>query len=77
MSKTIEKNILTVTIKRFLREFSLYWTFICTDENNDKNKTNLPSPFFHPSKIFINRSKTAESMSLQFSKFLFVFIKRI
>ena len=49
MSKTIEKNKLTVTIKRFLREFSLYWTFVCTDENNDKNKTNLPSPFFHPS----------------------------
>ena len=30
--------------KRLLLEFNLYWKFMCTDKNNDKNKTNLPPP---------------------------------
>ena len=46
MNKAMEENKLTVTIKIFLSEFSLYWKFACTDENNDKNKTNVPPPFF-------------------------------
>ena len=42
MSKTVEEIIVTVLIKRLFSEFNLYWKFICTDGNNDKNKTNLP-----------------------------------
>ena len=41
MSKAIEENKLTVMIKNILCEFDLFWKFMCTDENNDKNKTNL------------------------------------
>ena len=31
MSKAIEENKLTVAIRRLLREFNLYWKFMCTD----------------------------------------------
>ena len=48
MSKAIEKNKLTVMIKMLLWEFNSYWKFMCTKENNDKNKSNLPpSPFLN------------------------------
>ena len=40
MSNAIEGNKLTVMIKRILWEFSLYWKFMDTGKNNDKNKTN-------------------------------------
>ena len=40
MSKTIEYNKQKTTIKRLVWEFNLYRKFICTDKNNDKNKTN-------------------------------------
>ena len=40
MSKTIEYNKQKTTIKRLAWEFNLYRKFICTDKNNDKNKTN-------------------------------------
>ena len=43
MSKAIEEYNLTAVIKRLLWEFELYWEFMCTSENNDKNKTNLYS----------------------------------
>ena len=39
MSKVIEESKVTVMIKRLSREFNSYWKFVCTDENNDKNKT--------------------------------------
>ena len=55
MNKAMEENKLTVTIKRCLSEFSLYWKFACTDENNAKNKTNVPPPSFHSSYSFLNR----------------------
>ena len=42
MSKKVEENKVTVMIKRLLSEFNLYWKFMCTVENNDKKKTNLP-----------------------------------
>ena len=40
ISKTIEYNKQKTTIKRLVWEFNLYRKFICTDKNNDKNKTN-------------------------------------
>ena len=36
MSKAIEEN------KTSIRVQFIYWVFISTDKNNDKNKTNLP-----------------------------------
>ena len=39
MSKAIEESKVTVMIKRLSREFNSYWKFVCTDENNGKNKT--------------------------------------
>ena len=39
MSKAIEENKLAVAIK--IWEFNLYWIFMCLEENNDKDKTNL------------------------------------
>ena len=47
MSEAIEKNKQKVTIKRLVREFNLYWKFLCTNKNNDKNKTNFSPPLFH------------------------------
>ena len=44
VSKAIEENELTVMIKGLSWEFNLYWKFMCADENNNKNKTNLPQP---------------------------------
>ena len=45
MSKAIEENKLTITIKRLLQEeFNLDRKFMCTDKSNDKNKTKLPPP---------------------------------
>ena len=44
VSKAIEENKLTVMIKGLSWEFNLYWKFMCADENNNKNKTNLPQP---------------------------------
>ena len=41
ISKAIEENKLTVTIKRRLWGFSLCRKFTCTGKNNDKNKTNV------------------------------------
>ena len=35
MSKAIKENKLTVTIKRLLWEFSLYWRFMCKHKSND------------------------------------------
>ena len=40
---------------------------MCTDKNNDKNKTNLPPPPSTP--------VTAKSMTSKFSDFQFVLIK--
>ena len=53
MSKAIEENELTVLIKRLLCEFSKYWKFMCTDENSDKNKRNLPLSPSTPATIFL------------------------
>ena len=69
MSKAIEENKLTVTIKRSLWEFNLFWKFICTDKNNEKNKTN-----FHFSYNFLNYWKTIKPMTLKLSDFQFFFI---
>ena len=46
MNKEKEENKSTVTIKR------LYWKFLCTDKNDYKNKTNLPSPQLPPQLQF-------------------------
>ena len=42
MGKAVEENKYKVKIKRLVWEFNLYWKFMCTDKNNDKNK-NSPS----------------------------------
>ena len=47
---------------------------MCTDKNNDKNKTNLPRPPFHSSYSFLNSLKTTMPMALKFSDFQFVSI---
>ena len=52
MSSAIEDK-LTITIKRLLREFNLYWKLMCTDKNNDQNKTNLLPPSSTPVSIFL------------------------
>ena len=59
--------------KRLLWEFNSYSKLMCTDKNNDKNKTNLPSPF-HSSDSFLNFWKTAKPMTLKSSDFQFVSI---
>ena len=56
MNKAIEENKLTVTIKRLL-QFNLYLKFLCTDKNNDKNKTNLPLLTSTPVTVFLIAEK--------------------
>ena len=61
MSKAIEENKLTVTIKKIMWEFSLYWKFMCMDKTNDKNKASLPHPLsLHSSYCFPNSRKTTK-----------------
>ena len=48
---------------------------MCTDENSDKSKMNLPLSPSGPVKIFIIAEKTTKPMALQFSDFQFVSIK--
>ena len=60
MSKAVEENKLTVTIRRFLWEFNLYCKFMYPNENNDKSKTSLPPPPPTPSTpdtVFLNAEK--------------------
>ena len=65
MSKTIEENKLAVTVKNFLWEFNLYCKFMCTDKNNDQDKTNLlPLPFQFIYTV-LNCWKTTKSMALK------------
>ena len=54
MSQAINENELPDKIKRLLWEFSLYWKFMCTDKNNDNNKTNLPLSPFQSSYSFLD-----------------------
>ena len=74
--KAVEENKLIVMIRRLLWEFNLYWKFTCADEENGKNKKNLPLPSPHPlpSYSFLTCLKTAKPMPLKFSNFLFVSI---
>ena len=78
ISKAIEEeNNQKVKIKRLVREFNLYWKFICTNKNNDKNKMNIhPSPFY-PNYSFLNCWKNTKSLTLKFSDFQFVFINAL
>ena len=52
MSKAIEDKS-TVPIKKLLGKFNLYWKFICTDKNNDKNKMNLALSPSTPVTVFL------------------------
>ena len=56
MNKAIEWNKMTVMIKRLLSEFSWYWKFMCTDKNNDKNKTK-PLSSSTPFTVFLIAEK--------------------
>ena len=42
---------------------------MCTDENNDKDKTNLAPVPFHISYGFLNYCKTTKPMTVKFSDF--------
>ena len=44
ISKAIEENKFTVTIKILLWEFNLYYKLMYTAENNDKSKTQQTPP---------------------------------
>ena len=77
MSKAIEENKLTGTIKRLMR-ILLYWKFMFIGKNNDKNKTNLPLVLFHSSYSFCNCWKTTKPMTFHtFSLFLLTFLSKI
>ena len=54
MSKAIQGNKWKITMKKLVLEFSLYWKFVGRNKNNDKIKTNLPTPSFHSSYSFLN-----------------------
>ena len=72
MSEKIEENKFTFLIKRLLLELNMYWKFMCTDENNNENKTNLPSPLtFHSRYSFLNYYKKTKPMTLKFWDFQF------
>ena len=53
----MEENKLAVMKKKLLWEFKLYSKLTCTDKNNDKNKTNLPSPISTPVTVFLIAEK--------------------
>ena len=57
MSKGISENKQKVEVKRLVREFNFYWKFVCTDKNNDKNKTNLPPRASTPAIVFLITQK--------------------
>ena len=57
MSKAIEENKQKVTIKRIVWKFNLFWKFIWTDKNNEKNEMNLPSPLSTPVTVFLITEK--------------------
>ena len=46
MSKAIDGNKPKAATKRLVWYFNLYWKFMCTVKNNDKNTMNLPLPSF-------------------------------
>ena len=50
--KQQKKRKLTIKIKKLLWEFNLYRKFMCTEENNDKNKENL-HPVATPVTVFL------------------------
>ena len=55
MSKAIEENKKKVTVKILALEHNLYWKFMCTDKNYDKNKTykTYPLPPSTPVTVFL------------------------
>ena len=57
ISKGISENKQKVVVKRLVQEFNFYWKFVCTDKNNDKNKTNLPAPASTPAIVFLITQK--------------------
>ena len=57
MSKATEDNKMTVTEKILLWEFNSYWKFMCTDENNGKNKTCVQIPPPTPVTVFLITAK--------------------
>ena len=61
MSKAIDGNKPKAATKRLVWYFNLYWKFMCTVKNNDKNKMNLLPPSFDS---FVNSWKTAKTMTL-------------
>ena len=49
--KAIEEYKLTVLTKILICKFNIFLKFMCTDKNNDQNKTNLPPLPFHFSYV--------------------------
>ena len=56
-------------VKRLVREFNFYWKFVCTDKNNDKNKTNLPPPASTPAIVFLITQKLLSKLKKNFQNF--------
>ena len=53
-------------------QFNLYWKFICTDENNDKNKKELPPPLSStPIAVFLIAEKLLTLWLWNFKTFSF------
>ena len=72
VSEAIEENKKKVSIKKLVWYFNLYWKFMRTVTNNDKNKMSWPPPSFYS---FLNCWKTAKSTKTKFSDFQFVLKK--
>ena len=62
--KKPEENKFTVTVKMLSWEFNLNWKYVCTDQNNDKNKKTFLYPI-HSSHNFLNWWKAIKTMTLK------------
>ena len=70
MSKAREENKLTIEIKRPLWEFDLYCKLMRADENNDKNKKNIPRSPLTQVIIFLIAEKLLSLRLWNFQAFI-------
>ena len=55
--KTIEENKQKVKIKKICKRIQFIVEIMCTDKNNDENKTKLPPPLYNPVTVFLIAEK--------------------
>ena len=60
--------------KKFLCEFNLYWKFMCTDKNNNENKTRTNFPPLTSTPVTVFLVETTKPMIMKFSGFLVVLL---